>query len=204
MLKMIKKFKGNKEERDRQRGFVKEIKKVFSRSQIPSRGSQKYNFVNTFKVNCLEHAFFNFTNKEIRKISREFSHELFEFLWIFEALQTYMFYSTPTQVYNKIHDELIDKIKSVGLKIEDCLINEELKDNQWKVAFYFNPEAGEEDFHFMRQEKDGTWSSKAGKYMKVQKFDEPPELFRENYQLVKFFKVTNSCFSKDIQDELEF
>ena len=199
---MIKKFKGSKWERARQRGFVKEIQKVFSRAKMPfRRENQKYTLTNAYQINCFGHSVLNFSNQDIRKICKNYKEEFFNFLWIYNEFDFRGKNLKAETIRDVYQSELLSRVKKLGLKIKECDLDEELNDNEWRVALYFKADKNEEDFHFFKQEKDGTWSSKAGQSRFIQKFNTLPCVFRDGYKLQKIFMITNPYLSKEMQEE---
>ena len=85
--------------------------------------------------------------------------------------------------------------------MEECDIDAQPDERQWKVAYYFNlcdePNQYIPDFHFFRQEKDGTWSSKAGKDNRIHIFRRLPQLFEGGYKLQKIYMITNPYIHKE-------
>lgn len=166
------------------------------------RGYQKYNlrfeglqngqkqYYNE-KVNCFEHAFFNLSNEKLSEIFVEdgvLDEEALEQFWEFNI--------KPEKTVNENLEPLLDFVKKSGLKLEKCDEMAECKDNQWKVAVYYRERQGDvdEDFHFMRSEKEGIWTSKDGKESRVEQYFELPVVFKNyktTYKLVDVFMVTH-------------
>lgn len=175
-------------DKDNFAGLIKDINKVLKRGKI--RGDQEYDFGSCYAVNCMGHAFFNFKNNDINDLSAHYKSELHYYFWMFDRFDMFHYYTSPRRLCKQTEKDLIEKIKKSSLKMEECKENDELERGQWKVAYFFSFEPGREDFHFMRQEEDGEWSSKAGSSMKVEKFKKLPKKYN-NYRLIKIFKVTN-------------
>lgn len=66
----------------------------------------------------------------------------------------------------------------------DSAIGEENKHGGYKIAFYVSPK----DFHFIRQNIDGSWSHKVGYSKVIEKVYEPSETF-EGYKRVKTLEI---------------
>lgn len=174
---------------------IKKINVLLKRGKMPGRGDEKYTIFNTFTVNCLGHAFFNFTNNQIKKLNSQYSEGFRYFLWhIVEP-------EIQRDAYKFVTEQLEQKIRDTGLILEECDINDKVKDGQWKVAYYYKDGLQNEDFHYMRQEKDGTWSSKLGSYRQIEHFDRLPLMYNDGYCLAKIYKVTNPYVYKETADE---
>ena len=57
--------------------------------------------------------------------------------------------------------------------------------NGYKIAFYlsFN------DFHFLRQNSDGSWSHKVGYLNRIDKLDTLPKTVNGNYELIRTLEI---------------
>lgn len=66
----------------------------------------------------------------------------------------------------------------------DSAIGEENKHGGYKIAFYVSPK----DFHFIRQNIDGSWSHKVGYSKVIKMVNEPGETF-EGYKRVKTLEI---------------
>ena len=157
---------------------------------LPSRGLIDYSF-SPFKVNCLGHACFNFTDKILKEISEEV-----------------FFYHIPSfrvPSEDVFTEDLSYYLKAVGLKISPCEKLDILKSNEWKVALYFSYELGGiTDYHFMLQEKDGHWSSKQGWHSQYLDFFKTlPEVYDTNYKLFGVYKISNPYAKKENEVEQE-
>ena len=70
-----------------------------------------------------------------------------------------------------------------------------LKFNQWKVALYFEEiefkgKKWLNDFHFLKEEQDGSWSGKMGYTKFVKEYDFLPETC-DNYCHYNTYSITN-------------
>lgn len=73
------------------------------------------------------------------------------------------------------------------LNIDSYEISSDLPNEHggYKIAFYlsFN------DFHFLRQNSDGSWSHKVGYLNRLDKFDTLPNIVNGNYELIKVLEI---------------
>lgn len=104
--------------------------------------------------------------------------------------------SDQQDAFKLITEQLEQKICKTGLLLEECQINDKIEDGQWKVAYYYK-DGDDKDFHFIRQEDDGIWSSKLGSYMEIDHFDTLPLMLGDEYCLAKIYKVTNPYVYKE-------
>ena len=178
--------------------MLKKVGEVLKRGVV--RGEQEYTMSTALTVNCMGHSFFNFENKDIEEISKEYDDELRDFFWLFERFKMFQYHLPSKLISKKVEKDLADKMALAGLEIEECEKDDEVEDGQYKVAYYFKFKLGREDFHFMRQEKDGTWSSKMGASMGISKYNSLPRKFND-YKLIKIFKVTNPYIYKEEEKE---
>lgn len=183
---------------DRKKGFLKFMNKIFERGDYAGRGNEKYTFVTSHYVNCFGHAFFNFRNKYLNKLIRRYPMQLYDFFFYFKGIKY-----RGDKAYEKITQDMLERIKMTGLEITESDIDEKLEDGEWKVAYYFNFDDREIDFHFLRQEKDGSWSGKFGKSKRVESFEQLPIIYDGRYYLRGIFKIKNPFFEKDKEANLE-
>ncbi len=178
------------------KGVIKKINTMLKRGKMAGRGREKYTIFNTFSVNCFGHAVFNFSNQEIRNLRRKHEDELRTFLCgLWEP-------DDNKESFKDITEQLEQKIRDTGLILEECQEGDKVKEGQWKVAYYYYDDGGiDKDFHFMRQEKDGRWSSKLGTFMEIEYYDRLPLMFNYGYCLAKVYKVTNPYIYKEASDE---
>lgn len=132
---------------------VKQLKNIFKNGNIPSRGRELYGKL-TWDFNCLFHACFNLPNSILKKLNLDDDQFLI-----------YNPFGNLEGDKIQIKSEMFKFIKDCGLHIsKDHKLT--LLKNQRRVALYFSQAYekgfGLKDFHFLLQEKDGTWSSKAG------------------------------------------
>ncbi len=143
---------------------IKSLNVILKKGYLPSRGREFYGPY-TCRMNCLGHSVFNLTN---------FLIDVFDQETLKNGLSEYdYFFTNVFGGFNENNLEIERKrmfnfIEKTGLKVEIEKVGQILKPNQYKIAFYatdnFNKKrnGGGGDFHFILQEKDGFWSSKAG------------------------------------------
>ncbi len=153
------------------------IKSFVMKGLVPVRGKEKYVFSGIF-VNCFEHAFLNLTNSQLDEIDAGPKTKN-----IFGNL------SEDASSDAGICAELLEKkmyalASEIGLKIVTAGIKP-LKPakNQWQIALYLS---GLGNWHFVLQERDGTWSAKEGWTQKTSNFDSLPEYY--NGAMVKDYE----------------
>ena len=170
---------------------IKIMNNIFKRGYMPSRGRVKYNFVSKYFTNCFGHACFNLTNSQLIKLGIN-NVGVWSFFGCFGL-------KTGSDEYIKTAK---NKIESVGLKIEESSLDEKIETNQWKVAYYYHQnEYFGDDFHFLRQEKDGSWSGKFASYKEIEYFDKPPKKYGGEYFLKGIYKITNPYVSVENDDQ---
>ena len=94
---------------------------------------------------------------------------------------------------------MIGFLRKTGLQVERYQEGKILKSNQWKVAMYFSEAYkrgfGERGWHFLLQERDGSWSGKDGGSTIVEKFEKPeqfiPWALNNKYELDDILVLTN-------------
>lgn len=178
---------------------ILKLKKFFMLGYCPDRKGESYSFVNPYSkmnyykhINCFAHACFNLTNQQITENCLEqIDTDSFKFL-----IEDY--WETDQSIFNR----LASFIKKTGLKIEKCTDDEGLEDNQWRVALYFCNGYFFRDFHFLLNEKDGSWSGKYGTEDVLEFFDKRPEeyvseKFKDVYKYYGSYKITNPFAGKD-------
>lgn len=79
---------------------------------------------------------------------------------------------------------LKDDLEFLDISYYDSDIDEETKHNGYKIAFYKSPD----DFHFLRENKDGTWSHKLGYDGKIVRVI-PDDIILGNYKYVKTLEL---------------
>lgn len=188
--------------------LISKLRKVVENGYVPERGKQSYckNFKGTKNeiahfVNCFEHSFFNFTNEQLEELFLEkgkngnsvLKNETEEF-WDFES---------EGKEAKQVFEERLNFVRATGLSVEECKEGDILKDNEWKVAAYFYEDLREAnwDFHFIRQESNGFWSSKSGESENVDTYFDAPFLIKiyqggkrglpRDYVLKGIYKIRN-------------
>ena len=187
-------------------GIAKVINKIYQRGYMPSRSMERYRPITTLMVNCFGHACFNLEENDLLNTfqSYDMRRDLHVFFRRFKIGRHYVENAKDmTQCFQ-------EKIRATGLKVDESSLDENLKDNQWKVAFYFRDEYKDEegnevssDPHFMLQTKSGLWTSKMGTIADfVEVFKEPPEKWKD-YTLRGIYKITNPYLEKEVDEENE-
>ena len=167
-------------------GILK-IKKMLALGHIPCRKNEHYKAyhkhtgVEVYKVtNCLIHACFNLTNKQLQKLTQEDINIIVHH--IEHKLQ-------PTE---EIKEHIFTMLNKAGLTVQKYKkFGKPLKENQWLVAFYVGKKYFYEqvtflDYHFMLKEKDGTWSEKIGFTNIVNFRKAPPRSFTNKNTYIKY------------------
>lgn len=170
------------------KGIIKEIKLILKRCAEPARQLKNYSCFVTDEANCFIHAFFNFSDNTLEKIVKKHGYGALYTIWHIKNLKN--------KSAEQIGQELVKRVQKTGLQVEECDEYETMEKGQWRVAYYSSPT----DYHFMRQEEDGTWSSKRGSLANVETFKKLPPKF-ESYKLKKYFKVTNLYIYKEEEKE---
>lgn len=169
-------------------GLIKDLKNIFKQGYIPSRERQSYRYLTKSNdyayslINCFAHSFFNLTNEQIDQIKLS-SAKAFNF-GDWNVLK-----SLSDQEKEKVLKKKLKFINDIGLNVEKGGEYDEIKSNQWKIAYYFDMNLG--DLHFMLQERDGSWSSKKGKENIIERSSDLPYVYDNRYILKGVLIVTN-------------
>lgn len=189
-IKIYNKAMNNKEM------LLKNLNEIFRNGYVPARGSESYRVrLSNGKraselVNCLEHACFNLTNEQLDKCGLNKNNS-----GLFGDINLNFI------KFNRYYEEsLLGIIKCVGLKVKRCSEVNSLKNNQWKVALYFEYSDVFRDFHFMLQEKNGLWSSKLGDLDTIEIYEEPPLVYKRSYVKYGTYKITNPYIESGKKD----
>lgn len=178
---------------ERCKGLVK-IKKLLKLGHFPTREKQSYTPISKHaqtsygnQVNCFEHACLNLTNEQLEKLKLKYDDK-----YLFDIKS----YSYEEQ--DSMEQTFVDRLKSFGLIAKPCPRDFVPKqENQWKVALYFGFSFAsmDTDYHLLKQEKDGSWSSKIGWSDEVEFLDELPEKYKSSsgtqYLLQQTYIITN-------------
>ena len=187
-------------------GIPKILNKIFKRGYMPSRSIETYRPITGLMVNCFGHACFNLEENDLlntfKNINTKYNLHVF-----FRRFKLGGVYAESVEETAQCFKE---KIQSTGLKVERSSLDEKLKDNQWKVAFFFREKQKDEegnlidsDFHFMLQTKSGFWTSKMGtKSGDIEVFKKIPKRWK-NYTLQDIYKITNPYIENEIDEEKE-
>ena len=171
--------------------LIKKLEAIFKQGYLPCREYQTYYFSYATKtpkkknqmasdiINCFGHAFFNLTNEKLQENS--ISETDTKPIWHFgEKYGVYLI------------DEILDFVRATGLTVNECEAHDKMKDNEWKVAFYTDINCNGKDYHFLRQERDGSWTAKNGETAKVEILHgDPPRRLGNRYILYGFYRVGN-------------
>ena len=172
------------------RALIKKLRTIVSMGYVPHRELENYFYTTQSNqdvcsiVNCFGHACFNLTNEQIEQLGINESHG--QFFGTFASEET-----TPDIGLER---QVVNFVKKTGLEIRPISKYEGgLDNNQWKVAMYIDHSGlglFAKDFHFFRQEKDGTWTHKMGYFSNVEQKDFPGEKY-QRYDYYKTFVITN-------------
>ena len=144
--------------------LIKAINEIYKLGYLPSRENQSYTFKLKSKtevgqiVNCFEHACFNLKNEHF--VEHKLTHTHTKYFWLFGGAG-WQDIDTAS--------ELFGFLQETGLIVHTCKETDECEFNEWKVALYFSDDEVH-DFHFLRQEKNGEWTSKCGHETKVERY----------------------------------
>ena len=177
---------------EKRQAIIKKLNMIYKKGYMPAREKEKYSELHAEAVNCFGHACFNLSNSNLDEFNC-YIKDLKDFFRNFEVI--------GIQNYFK---EAKNRIKQVGLNIEQSSLKEPIKKNQWKIAYYVMYDIFKgSDIHFMIQGKDGKWISKAGKSQEIEVFDKLPNVFHKDYELCGVYKVTNPYVKLDNEENLE-
>jgi len=162
------------------------LKKLVSGDDGKRRRFQRYTFRTAQFTNCLFHAIFNATNKQIKALHLDEEDKAF----------LKEFYQGEKSTAQALCD-IASFVEAVGLRFEPCAYDEILDNQSGKVAIYFSNNLMSKDFHFFREEVSPTgkqvWTSKAGFSAKVEKVDYL-DIHMGDLLYAGCFKVSNPKF----------
>ena len=190
---------------ERCKGLIK-IQKIFKLGYLPSRESQSYTPINNKtkksygeQANCFSHACLNLTNEQLENLNLEY-----EDIYLFD-IKSYNYEDTKS-----MERTFIDRLKKFGLIAQPCPIDYIPKqENQWKVALYFgfSHASLDTDYHVLKQEKDGSWTSKIGWSDELETLTSLPEKYtpssRTEYLLQGTYIITNPYAEKSKETNAE-
>ncbi|MBQ8444590.1 MAG: hypothetical protein IJX25_04485 [Clostridia bacterium] len=170
---------------------ILKLQQIFKLGYLPSRGNQSYKECRQYAIpNCFAHACFNLTNEQLEKFNKA----------DFGAFRGFI--QSIFHANRHITADLFDFVRECGLKVTKSNSRIPSRDNEWKVALYFGRERFTKDYHFLLQEKDGSWSGKIGSEMELNHYPTLPKQVQCNfeypYTLYGVYKITNpfACKSK--------
>ena len=177
---------------DCKKEIIKKLNTIFSNGYVAKRGEESYcemlnGNLHPYRLcNCFEHACLNLTNQQIAE-----NFEEDDAIYLQGLSNPLGMYTPRFATY-----EFKNYLEQVGLKMKKCSKDAILKNNQWKVAIYydeitFGGNKYFRGFHFMRQEEDGKWSGKYGYEKKVDILEELPEQYDNYYKLYNTYSITN-------------
>ena len=174
-------------------GIIKKLNQIYKMGYVASRGKQQYNYKTTLIANCFGHACFNLDNKSLKTLEKS-SDELKDFFRNFSGGNGRGFF-----------EKAKEKIRQVGLRIEQSSLSEKTDKNQWKIAYYIQQDIFRgNDLHFMIQESDGTWTSKLGTSSEIEVFDNLPDVYRDSYELAGIYKITNPYINTKEDEGMQY
>lgn len=184
-------------------GILK-INKLLRLGHHPSRGKEHYQAYHkhtghktALLANCLMHACFNLTNKQLQQFTAEDVGVLTGHIQNCHQPST-----------DEIKRSIFDTLKKTGLQVHRSRRKCEIKENQWLIALYFGKDPKfakvgylRQDYHFMLKEKDGSWSEKRGFTETVNHHKKPPKKFTDyatgfEYCLEGYYLITNPYAEK--------
>ena len=173
-------------------GIIKKLNMIYKKGYMPSRGIKEYGKVFTPVVNCFGHACFNLSDELLNGLERD-KNKLGKF---FREFKTFGI--------QNLFREAKQRIRDVGLRIEESRVSEKLQKNQWKIALYTrSDEFLGNDLHFMIQTDDGKWTSKLGSSSDIEVFDRLPQDFHGTYDLYGVYKIKNPYLKVEKETEKE-
>ena len=185
---------------------VLRIKELFKKGYFPARGSQSYlavckstNEAYSHQINCFAHACLNLTNEQLEQLNLDrLDRCTFD-------IKTYQY-----EPQERIEQTFTKRVKRFGLEAHLCERNFLItKQNQWKVALYFgtSPRTLDVDYHFLKQEKNGVWTSKVSWGLdEIECFDSLPDTYYSpsgvEYHLHNTYIITNPYIEKTNQKNI--
>ena len=188
--------------------LAKNLAEFVQKGILKCRGKEKYSRYIAKYVNCLAHACFALTNAQVKEyVCRQYVDNIH----CPTPFATFAGKGTSGKL-----DEIFEFLQQTGLKISSSNGEEILAANQCRIAIYFakacdHPDPDKKwqstDFHFLRQESDGSWTGKAGISRKVKRYKSLPQalpLEKENpYVLHSLYILTNPHASAILRPSFE-
>lgn len=173
---------------------VLKVRKIFELGYLPARKDQAYHIIcegtqvpYARQMNCFSHACLNLTNEQLDKLKLD-NYDTYVF-----DIKSYQY-----QPKEEIAKTFPKRLKRFGLIAKHCDKEENsILKNQWKVALYFGFSRStlDYDYHFLKQEEDGTWTSKIGWSNGFEILDSIPDIYHSpsgtDYHLDSTYIITN-------------
>ncbi len=162
---------------------ILKLKEVFSSGYAWTRGCEHYKYVlnNGYKaadiVNCLGHACFNLTNKQLDNLNFDMTD--------YYALRNFYGYKNETK--REVAEELFTFVEQADIKVNK-LSQGILKCNQTAVALYIDEKF--KDIHFIKLDEYG-WSSKLGVTPGIELYEDVPVRISPFYEFYDAYILTN-------------
>ena len=180
-----------------QKKTILKLREIVVSGYIPSRNAEAYSYLTKFGkptyslINCLGHAVFNLKNAQIDEIGfNEIDRE---------SLRTFRYFDYDSN--DIIAKRMIHFIEETGLTVKPTQFKKILKNNQWRVALYFDKNPKSRDFHFFLQESPNHWTSKIGITQTITHNMNLGKVYK-NYEFYDIYEITNP-FAKTEDEKIK-
>lgn len=102
----------------------------------------------------------------------------------------------PPKDNKEAEEAFMSDMKVLGIKVRKSSLDEEMQEGEWKVVLFFACELDEipfRDFHFARQNEDGSWSHKECIEGPVRQLSSNPEYYTDldlvGYYMLKIEEI---------------
>ncbi|MBQ8844742.1 MAG: hypothetical protein IJ008_01850 [Clostridia bacterium] len=149
---------------------------------------------NSMNHNCYAHIW-GLDEKQLLNLKRSQIFQLgFSVNYDFDNI--FGFTRIPSE--KKMEKLLFKDMKAIGVDIKVSNEKEEVNEDEWKIALYYN----DKDFHFIRQNSDKSWSGKNGFSGHYQIMEHGPRKTIHTatgnvYHLIKIYKLNISSLKQE-------
>lgn len=171
---------------------IAKLKQIVQSGEGTTRRFQRYSRRASKFVNCLFHAIFNLTNKQIKKLDLDEKDK--------KLFQGFFKNGDTAQAIADIKNF----VEQTGLLFEKCDYDDRMEKGSSKIALYLCDDLWKRDFHLFREEKNSrgnvVWTSKVG-FTKKTKKDDFLDMKMDGMTFSGCFKITNPNIKTSSKDK---
>ena len=181
---------------ERRDKLAQRLAQFVQKGLIKGRGNQKHTRLTARYTNCLAFACLGLTNEQIEE------YVCWQYVDRYHCPSPFASFNEKNKM--DLLNSIFSFLKKTGLRVAPYNANENLTQNQRKVAVFFSrafdmQDADKrflsKDFHFLYQQQDGTWVGKNGLERRVKHFKSLPQTIsmqKDNpYVLYGEYVITN-------------